>query len=126
MNFIIVDDEEVIRHSVSRFLEQRGHNCKTASSGKEALEMINNDSLDALITDYKMPGMNGFELLKEIKRKFPNIKVIIFSAYSNDWNIFTASRYGAYRFCSKSNDLDNFSQIIQEIELLPLSGIPLN
>jgi two-component system response regulator YesN len=129
MKFMIVDDEEVIRDSISKFLEQKGHSCKTAPNGKEALEIANNNELDVVVTDYKMPVMNGFELLKNIREKFPKIKVIIYSAFSDYGNIQTASKYGAYSFCSKSDDLIKFSEIIQQIEqevLVSTPGVPLN
>ena len=76
---MIVDDEEVMRDSISRFLEQKGHSCETAANGKEALEVIKNDGFDVVVTDYKMSVMNGFELLKILNNEFPEIKVITLS-----------------------------------------------
>ncbi len=126
MKFMIVDDEEVMRDSISRFLEQKGHSCETALNGEEALEIIKNDGFGVVVTDYKMPVMNGFELLKIIKKKYPKIKVIILTASANIKNAVAASKYGAYGFCRKSEDLIKFSKIIQQIEQENLAGIPLN
>ena len=83
MKFTIVDDEEVIRDSISRFLEQKGHSCEAASSGKEALEIIEKEGVDVMVADLNMPKMSGFQLLKIIKKKYHKIKVIILTAFAD-------------------------------------------
>ena len=124
--FMIVDDEEVMRDSISRFLEQKGHSCETAANGKEALEVIKNDCFDVVVTDYKMPVMNGFKLLKILSNEFPETKVIILSEFSDFQDVIAASQYGAYSFCSKSRDMIKFTKIIEQIERETSGGTPLN
>lgn len=129
MKFMIVNDEEAMRDSISRFIQQKGHSCETASNGIEALEAIKKGAYDVVVTDYKMPVMNGFELLNILNNEFPEIKVILISGFSDQKDAIAASHHDAYSFCSKSNDLLKFRKITQQIKqkgLVGIYGISLN
>ena len=115
MKFIVVDDEEVMRDSIARFLEQKGHICEIASSGREAMEIIDREGTDVVVTDLNMPEMTGLILLKAIKDRYPKIKVILLTAFATYKNAAKASEYGAYGFCSKSDDLTRFTKIVNQI-----------
>lgn len=116
MKIVIVDDEEVIRDSLLKFLNQKGYSCKAHSNAHEALNAIREWRPDLVVTDYKMPGMNGFELLKIIKNKYPEIKVILLTAFANQDNAIIAAEAGAYGTCLKTYDLIKFSKLIKQIE----------
>lgn len=99
---LVVDDEADIRLMMEDLLMDK-YNVMTASDGEEALEIIeeNRDRIDLVITDIKMPRMNGMELLEEIKNKYPEIGVMMISAYGDIPTAVEAAKKGAYDFIPK-------------------------
>ena len=81
MKFLIADDELLIRKSLVRAFESRGHQCDEAQNGAEALQMINENTYQAILLDVIMPEKNGYEVLLEMKKKTP---VFIISAFTGD------------------------------------------
>lgn len=116
MKFIIVDDDEVIRDSLCGFLTMKDLSCRVASNGKEALKLIENEMVDVAISDINMPYMNGIELLKIIRSKYPEIKVILLSGYADEENAINAENLGVYSFLSKSLDMFKLVKIINRLE----------
>ncbi|MCJ7497152.1 MAG: sigma-54 dependent transcriptional regulator [candidate division Zixibacteria bacterium] len=100
-NILVVDDEVVICKSIQRILSPEGYEVKTALSGEEALEKISQESFDIVITDLKMPGMDGMELLTKIKEKDPEIIVIIITGYSTVQTAVQAMKMGALDYIPK-------------------------
>ncbi|HEX9912576.1 MAG TPA: sigma-54 dependent transcriptional regulator [candidate division Zixibacteria bacterium] len=100
-NILVVDDEVVICKSIQRILSPEGYEVKTALSGEEALEKISQESFDIVITDLKMPGMDGMELLAKIKEKDPEIIVIIITGYSTVQTAVQAMKMGALDYIPK-------------------------
>lgn len=98
---LLVDDEENLREIISRKLTSEGHNCLTASEGQEALDILENSSCDLVITDLKMPGMGGLELLTRIKESYPTIEVIVMTAFGTIESAVEAMRKGAYDYLTK-------------------------
>jgi len=80
---LCVEDEEPQLQLRKLLLESAGYQVLPAQSGKQALELFRSNSVDAVILDYFMPGMNGLVLARELKRLKPNIPIIIFSAYTS-------------------------------------------
>ena len=103
---LIVDDEEMISSILSRRLIQEGYSCVTAHNGKEALKHFYRDRFSLIISDIKMPEMDGIELLKRAKAVHPNLIVIIMTAYPEIDMAVEAMREGAYDFIIKPTDLD--------------------
>ncbi len=81
ITILIVDDETSILKAVRRTLIPEGFTVLTAESGKEGLEILKKEKVDLIISDYKMPEMNGFEFLKQVKKSYPKIYRIILSGY---------------------------------------------
>ena len=79
-NVLIVDDEPSIRDSVGRILERRGFLVKTASCGKEAFDLVAVFKPDVVLLDIIMPGLDGYEVCKQLRRDFPTVKIIYFTA----------------------------------------------
>jgi DNA-binding NtrC family response regulator len=100
-NILVVDDEVVICKSIQRILSPEGYEVKTALSGEKALEKISQESFDIVITDLKMPGMDGMELLAKIKEKDPEIVVIMITGYSTVQTAVQAMRMGALDYIPK-------------------------
>ena len=77
-NILIVDDDELVRRSLERALKSIGYRIHTASSGQQALQLLEKYEFAAVISDHLMPEMTGLELMREVKRRFPPcVKIII-------------------------------------------------
>ena len=100
-NILIVDDEKNYPTIIGEILQEEGYTSLTASSGMEALDILNNDLIDLVLTDVKMPGMSGIQLLEKIKEINPDIPVIIMTAYGSVEKAVDAMHKGAYTFILK-------------------------
>ena len=103
---LIVDDEEMICVLLAQRLFKEGYICATANNGKEALNHFYKDDLSLIITDIKMPEMDGMELLKNIKTINSNMMVIVMTSYPEIGVAVEAMRLGANDFLIKPVDLD--------------------
>lgn len=100
-NILVVDDEEVIREGMRRILEAEGYQVQTAASGQAAGEKIQAEDFDVVITDLKMPGMDGIEVLKTIKILQPGVPVMIITGYSTVDSAVEAMKQGAFDYIAK-------------------------
>ncbi len=98
---LVVDDELVVCKSVQRILSPEGYEVETALSGQEALERLGQESFDLVITDLKMPGMDGMELLSKIKEKDPEMIIIMITGYSTVQTAVQAMKMGALDYIPK-------------------------
>lgn len=100
-NILLVDDERELLTILSRILKKEGYNVLVSYNGKEAIEMLDNNDILVIVTDIKMPDMSGLELLDYIKEKFPDIPVIVTSAYGDIDTAIDAIKRGAFWYLSK-------------------------
>ncbi|MDA3787799.1 MAG: response regulator, partial [Desulfobacula sp.] len=100
-NILIVDDEKNYPTIIREILKEEGYKSLTASSGMEALDILNNELIDLVLTDVKMPGMSGIQLLEKIKEIKPDIPVIIMTADGSVEKAVEAMHKGAYTFILK-------------------------
>ncbi len=117
MNILIVDDDEGIRKTVSNFLTRAGHKVFECESGKETLKILKNENVHIVLSDILMPGMDGNELLKRIK-KSPDFKetiVILITGYGNVKGAVEAMRNGAYDYLLKPINIRELITIIERI-----------
>lgn len=99
---LLVDDEERIIAALQRLLRREGYEVVTANCGSEALAILESDPVNLVISDYRMPGMTGVELLREIRQRWPDTLRIILSGYSEVSTIIAAINEGEiYKFISK-------------------------
>jgi DNA-binding response OmpR family regulator len=106
---LVVDDEELIRNLVVTFLSQLGHSCITAIDGVDALEKMSGNKIDAVITDIKMPNMDGIILTREISRQHPELPVMVMTAFDEEYSAGIAISVGAREFIKKPFSLDEFA-----------------
>jgi two-component system cell cycle sensor histidine kinase/response regulator CckA len=78
---LVVDDEEPLRRTVSRMLTNAGFRVVSASSGQRALDVLEQTSIRLLVTDLKMPGMNGRELAERVRQRKPQLPILFISGY---------------------------------------------
>ncbi len=98
---LIVDDEKKMRHILQIILEQKGYRTEQASNGSEALELIKKYHYAMVITDLKMPVMDGLELIREIKKIDPDYPVVVLTAYGSIDSAVGAIREGAIDYITK-------------------------
>ncbi|HEX8736923.1 MAG TPA: sigma-54 dependent transcriptional regulator [Pyrinomonadaceae bacterium] len=103
---LIVDDKEQMRDVLQKFLAAEGYRIETAASGKEALEKISGENYNLILTDIKMPGMDGNELLAEILKRDSDAVVILMTAFGSIEAAVSAIKRGAADYISKPFQMD--------------------
>jgi len=110
---LIIDDEEGMRDFLSFVLKTEGYQPLTATGAQEALKLVERDNIDAILTDLKMPGMDGIELLRRIRERDRNAVVVIMTAYASLQSALEAMKYGAYDYLLKPfDDIDTVMNTI--------------
>lgn len=113
MNVLIVDDEKNIREGLSQALRLAGYATHTAASGSEAQRLLEGRSVDLVISDLRMPGLSGEQLLKRVVSSYPAIPVIILTGHGTIESAVTAMRDGAYDFLTKPVNLDRLELLVK-------------
>ena len=116
MHIMIVDDEMIVRESFFHWFEKRGHPVDTAASAREALEKLEKASFDLLFVDIKMPGMSGMELLETVKSRYPDVDVVIITAYGTIDTAVQAMKMGAVDYLLKPFKPDQLTLVMEKVE----------
>ena len=111
---LVVDDELEICSFLKSFFEERSYDVVTATSGEEALKKVELEKPQVLLLDIKMPGKDGLEVLKEVKKKFPKIKVIMVTAVESSDKIEKAIKLGADNYITKPLSLEYLEMDVKE------------
>jgi two-component system response regulator AtoC len=109
-----VDDEEHIRKIMSIMLGKKGYACRLAASGAEALELLTQESFDAVLTDLHMPGLDGLGLLAKIKEMAPDLVVIVVTAFATMETAILAMKAGAYDYIAKPFNEDEIILVLEK------------
>ncbi len=111
---LIVDDESEIRDMLSRHFRMSGYDVDVAGNGIEALKILNEKRLDVVISDIRMPGMDGVALLREIQQQFPMMRVIMITGYVTLENALACMRNHADTCVFKPlNDLSELEEAVE-------------
>lgn len=110
---LIVDDEKSMCQFLSIMLRKEGYKITTVHSGRKALERINNERFDVVLTDIKMSGMDGIEVLTEIKKTDPAVPVIIMTAYASQKTAIDAVNKGAFHYLIKHAKNDEIKMVVR-------------
>jgi len=111
---LLVDDEEDLLKSLEVFLKNKtNHEIFTASDGKEAIEIIDSKDIDLILTDLKMPGMSGVELMEYVKGKSEDVPVIAITAYASLNSAVETLRVGAYDYLIKPYEFDIVLMVVE-------------
>ncbi len=108
---LIVDDDEGLLHFLQRFFEKQGYGVHTSNSGQAALELTAAEQFDLILLDYKMPGLNGLDTLKEIRMAQIKTPVIIMTAYGTTDTAIEAMKAGAYDYLLKPFDREELQRL---------------
>jgi two-component system NtrC family response regulator len=95
-SILVVDDEKIQRESLAGFLRKKGYRIYAATHVEQAIGLVRDHLIDIVLTDYKMPGQSGIDLLKKVKEINPEIEVILMTAYGNIGNAVVAMKAGAF------------------------------
>ena len=117
---LLVDDDEVFRERLAQALRQRGQEVVTASDGEEAVRAAGESKLAAAVVDLRMPGRPGIELLPELLRLQPELRVVVLTGYGSIASAVEAMRLGAHNYVSKPADADDvLAAVTGEARRLP-------
>ncbi|MBI5167656.1 MAG: sigma-54-dependent Fis family transcriptional regulator [candidate division NC10 bacterium] len=104
---LVIDDEEAQRGLIAGFFKKQGLEVAAAEGGSQGLERLQKEPFDLVLVDYRMPGISGLEVLREVKRVNPEIPVIVMTAYGTIETAVQAMKEGAYDYLTKPVDLDD-------------------
>src|SRR3989337_2354956 len=111
-DILVVDDEESIAAAFQRFLKDEGHTFRIASSADEGLRLISSRPPNVAFIDVRMPGRDGVQALQTIRAEFPQVYVVMMTAYGTSQSSIEAIRAGAFDYLTKPLDLDVLRTVI--------------
>lgn len=111
---LVADDEPLMRDLLRRFLSEKGYQVHTAANGREALEVLHEHTCHLVITDLRMPQLDGMQLLLAIKELNPRLPVIFISGYGDTETVVAVLKAGAENFLPKPLDLRKLHQAVQQ------------
>ncbi len=112
---LIIDDEPLIRLSMVDALKAVGYDVRAAATGQEGLQILNTDAIDILITDLRLPGMDGLEILHASKQRSPRTEVIMITAHGSVDTAVEAMKRGAYDYVTKPFSMDELLLIVDRV-----------
>jgi len=112
-NVLLVDDEKDFVEMLSLRLQEAGERVTPAYDGKECLETLEKKNIDVVILDIKMPGMDGIETLREIKRKYPLVEVIMLTGHGTTETAVQGMKLGAYDYLLKPADFEDLTSKLE-------------
>jgi DNA-binding NtrC family response regulator len=115
MKILVVDDDAIVIKSCRRILEAEGFEVTTVPSAEEALEKIKNDDFDLFLVDVKMPKHDGIFLMREIKKNWPDVPIIVMSGYPTPETIADVVKLGAIQFIPKPFRPDEFMKSVRQV-----------
>ena len=113
-NILIVDDEQSYRQLLSLVFEGDGHTIRTASNGREALTLLQSEPADVVISDVRMPDMDGIEMLSSVRESQPDLGVVLMTAFASVETAREAFKLGADDFIQKPFDVEELKLIVKK------------
>ncbi len=110
---LVVDDERSMRDFLKILLEKEGHEVTAAKGGASALDCLANQPVDVIVSDIRMPGMTGIELLETVKEQFPKLPIILITAFASPDDAVLAMKNGAFDYISKPFNVDEIKSVIE-------------
>ncbi len=114
VRILVVDDEMIVCESCKRILEEEGYEVETALSGKEAFDKMKVSPFDIVITDLKMPGIDGMEVLRTFRKEYPDLIIIMITGFSTVETAVEAMKLGAFDYIPKPFTPDEVSIVVKK------------
>jgi DNA-binding NtrC family response regulator len=113
-HILVIDDEEIVRISCQRALTPEGYTVDVAADGLEGLKLVKEKSYDLILTDLKMPNMDGMEVIENIRKTQPQAKIIVITGYSTIETAVKAIKMGAFNYIEKPFTPDGLLAAVKE------------
>jgi DNA-binding NtrC family response regulator len=118
MKVLVVDDEKIKRITLRDDLREANYDAIAVESAAIALQLLQNQHFDVLVTDLRMPKMHGIEFLKRVKKAYPHITVIIMTAYASVETAVEAMKFGAYNYIKKPFSSEELMLMLEKLKML--------
>jgi len=115
-NILLIDDEPAQIISIKSFLKRRKYNVVTAESGSEGLKIVQNGNIDLVFTDFRMPDINGLEVVKSVKQINPEIPIVVMTAFSDTEDAVRVMKEGAFDYLLKPVNLDELEALVKKAQ----------
>lgn len=115
LKILVVDDEEIVRHTLEEFLNYLGHQADSVEDGLSGLRALENGHYDAAIVDIRMPGLDGISFLSRSKKMWPDLPIIIVTGHGSDETREEAMQAGAFAFLAKPFRFDQIKDLMTNI-----------
>jgi DNA-binding NtrC family response regulator len=112
---LVVDDDEGVRENLAELFEVVGYSVLTAGNAAEAMEKLAVHDVDLLLTDYRMPGPNGVELIESARRTKPGMRAVLMTAFGDSFTEIESVRRGAIGYLNKPFEADEITGIVARI-----------
>lgn len=113
-NILIVDDEQSYRQLLSLVFEGDGHNVRTAGNGREAVELLHAEPADVIVSDVRMPDLDGIEMLRAVREYLPDVGIVFMTAFASVESAREAFKLGADDFITKPFDVEELKLIVKK------------
>jgi two-component system response regulator AtoC len=111
---LVLDDEEMIRDLLCETFQKKGYTVHSTANGRGALKKIREDKWDLLVTDLRLPDISGMEILSRVKKKHPELGIIMITAYGSIKNAVKAMKQGAFDYITKPFNLDEMELVVEK------------
>ncbi|MFH1576487.1 MAG: response regulator [Candidatus Margulisiibacteriota bacterium] len=113
VKIVVIDDEEGVRESFKMILKIKDYEVETFEDGESAASTVKKDMFDMAFVDYKLPGMDGIEVLKKLKEIDPNLEVVIVTAYASESSHANAITLGALEYLRKPFLMEEIYELVE-------------
>jgi len=115
MEILIVDDEPQVADVLSRSLTRQGHRTSVVHTGQEAIDLVRHTALDAVFLDVSMPGMNGLDVMAEVKRIKPTLAIVVITGHATTEEMDRVRQLGAVDVIQKPSALTHYHRAIERL-----------
>ncbi len=112
---LIVDDDQGMRENLAELFESLGYEVRTAANTPDALEVLDETEVDLLLTDYKMPGPTGVELIEAARKRQPGLRAVLMTAFGDSFTEIESVRRGAAGYLNKPFEADEVVAFVEKI-----------
>ena len=112
MNILIVDDHDSSREALQEVIEREGHHPIVAKDGSGAIELLTDEPIDIVLTDLRLPDLDGLEILKEVQKEKPDVPVVLITGHGTVDTAVSAMKMGAQDYLTKPININEISRAV--------------